>query len=99
MTRGATTSRTFFWACLARPGSAARPTVREGFDQRLEALGRLIAVAEDGDVDQWHEEPDEDSGVRDYVHVSLPPTTKAAPLEESAAFCESTRGGHEKSRV
>lgn len=66
--------------------SASRTVVDEGLDQCLEALRWLIATRQDGDVDQWHEEDKDHPGVRDYVHVLLPPTTKAALRRGSAAF-------------
>ena len=79
MTRQATTSQTFR-ACQGMV-SASRATVDERFDQRHEALGGLIAAAENSDVDQWYQERDESPGMRDYVHVSLPPTTrKSGPV-------------------
>lgn len=80
MTRAATPSQIFSFLDVPWLGvSASRTAVDEGFDQCLKALGWLIATRQDGDVDQWHEESDKDHpGVRDYVHVLLPPTTKAA---------------------
>lgn len=80
--------------------SASRTAVNGGHDQGLEALCWLISARQDGDVDQWHEESDKDHpGVRDYVHVLLPPTTKAALRRGSAAFWNHPVVGHEKNRV
>lgn len=56
------------WECDARLNLAARTTVRDGLDQRLEALSRLIAAPKNGDVDQRHKEADEGPDVRDYGH-------------------------------
>ncbi|MEN4472699.1 hypothetical protein, partial [Mycolicibacterium cosmeticum] len=93
MTNGATTSQTF------RPCqglvSASRATVDEGFDQRLEALGGLIAAPENSDVDQWHQEPDES----DYVHVIITSYDESRTPLGSAASESPPVGGHEKGRV